>query len=129
MASLPVRDPVGDQLLTPQNAALLVIDYQPSQFEGVNSCVSLPSRLAPRACPRLGADGCRGSSQIGAELYERSEDRTAHRNRYRTRTWDTRVGTVELRVPKVAPGPTSPSCSNRVGARSGRSPPSCRRPT
>jgi hypothetical protein len=37
MASLPVRDPVGDQLLTPQNAALLVIDYQPSQFEGVNS--------------------------------------------------------------------------------------------
>jgi hypothetical protein len=53
MASLPVRDPVGDQLLTPQNAALLVIDYQPSQFEGVNSCVSLPSRLAPRACPRL----------------------------------------------------------------------------
>ena len=37
MASLPVRDPVGDHLLTPQNAALLVIDYQPSQFEGVNS--------------------------------------------------------------------------------------------
>jgi nicotinamidase-related amidase len=37
MASLPVRDPVGDQLLTPQNAALLVIDYQPSQFAGVHS--------------------------------------------------------------------------------------------
>jgi nicotinamidase-related amidase len=37
MASLPVRDPVGDQLLTPQNAALLVIDYQPSQFAGVQS--------------------------------------------------------------------------------------------
>ena len=34
MASLPVRDPVGDHLLTPQNAALLVIDYQPSQFAG-----------------------------------------------------------------------------------------------
>jgi len=30
MASLPVRDPVGDHLLTPQNSALLVIDYQPS---------------------------------------------------------------------------------------------------
>ena len=37
MASLPVRDPVGDHLLTPQNAALLVIDYQPSQFAGVQS--------------------------------------------------------------------------------------------
>jgi nicotinamidase-related amidase len=32
MASLPVRDPIGDHLLTPQNAALTVIDYQPSQF-------------------------------------------------------------------------------------------------
>ena len=37
MASLPVRDPVGDHLLTPQNAALLVIDYQPSQFAAVRS--------------------------------------------------------------------------------------------
>ena len=37
MASLPVRDPLGDHLLTPQNAALLVIDYQPSQFGGVKS--------------------------------------------------------------------------------------------
>jgi hypothetical protein len=30
----PVRDLIGDRLLTPQNAALLVIDYQPSQFAG-----------------------------------------------------------------------------------------------
>jgi len=37
MASLPVRDPVGDHLLTPQNSALAVIDYQPSQFAGVQS--------------------------------------------------------------------------------------------
>ena len=37
MASLPVRDPVGDHLLTPHNAALIVIDYQPSQFAGVRS--------------------------------------------------------------------------------------------
>jgi len=49
------------------------------------------------------------SSQIGAELYERSESRTAHRNGYRTRTWDTRVGTVELRVPEVAPWTYFPS--------------------
>jgi nicotinamidase-related amidase len=37
MASLPVRDPVGDHMLTPQNAALLVIDYQPGQFGAVTS--------------------------------------------------------------------------------------------
>jgi nicotinamidase-related amidase len=37
MTSLPVRDPVGDHLLTPQNAALAVIDYQPSQVGAVNS--------------------------------------------------------------------------------------------
>jgi nicotinamidase-related amidase len=37
MASLPIRDPVGDHLLTPQNSALAVIDYQPSQFAAVNS--------------------------------------------------------------------------------------------
>src|SRR6201981_2233154 len=32
-----VRDPVADHLLTPQNSVLAVIDYQPSQFSGVNS--------------------------------------------------------------------------------------------
>jgi len=37
MASLPVRDPVGDHLLTPQNAALIVTDYQPFQFAEVQS--------------------------------------------------------------------------------------------
>ena len=37
MTSLPVRDPIGDHLLTPRNAALIVIDYQPSQFAAVNS--------------------------------------------------------------------------------------------
>jgi hypothetical protein len=29
MAGAPLRDPVGDHLLTLQNAALVVIDYQP----------------------------------------------------------------------------------------------------
>jgi len=37
MASAPIRDPIADHLLTPQNAALLVIDYQPSQFAAVRS--------------------------------------------------------------------------------------------
>jgi nicotinamidase-related amidase len=37
MPSEPTRDPVTDPLLTPQNSALIVIDYQPSQLAAVNS--------------------------------------------------------------------------------------------
>ena len=37
MTSAPVRDPFADHLLTPQNAAFLIIDYQPSQLGGVHS--------------------------------------------------------------------------------------------
>src|SRR6202163_2761453 len=37
MTSEPIRDPVTDDLLTPQNAALVVIDYQPSQVGSVAS--------------------------------------------------------------------------------------------
>jgi len=37
MASAPIRDQVGDHLITPKNAALVVIDYQPSQFATVRS--------------------------------------------------------------------------------------------
>jgi nicotinamidase-related amidase len=37
MASAPVRNQLGDHLITPQNAALVVIDYQPSQFATVRS--------------------------------------------------------------------------------------------
>jgi nicotinamidase-related amidase len=37
MTSEPIRDPVTDDLLTPQNAALVVIDYQPSQVGTVRS--------------------------------------------------------------------------------------------
>jgi nicotinamidase-related amidase len=37
MTSEPKRDPLTDPLLTPENAALLVIDYQPSQIGTVKS--------------------------------------------------------------------------------------------
>ncbi|MDT4956361.1 MAG: hypothetical protein QOD31_160 [Pseudonocardiales bacterium] len=37
MTSEPIRDQVTDRLLTPQNAALVVIDYQPSQIQTVTS--------------------------------------------------------------------------------------------
>src|SRR5712671_6245831 len=32
-----IRDPIGDHLITPQNSALLVIDYQPAQVGAVRS--------------------------------------------------------------------------------------------
>src|ERR1700674_2360820 len=37
MSSAPIRDPFADHLITPQNAALVLIDYQPSQFATVRS--------------------------------------------------------------------------------------------
>jgi nicotinamidase-related amidase len=37
MSSGPIRDPLADHLITPQNAALVLIDYQPSQFSTVRS--------------------------------------------------------------------------------------------
>jgi putative transposase len=49
------------------------------------------------------------SGQIGADLYERSSERVAYRNGYRTRTWDTRLGTIELKIPKITKGSYFPS--------------------
>jgi nicotinamidase-related amidase len=37
MTDAPIRDQLGDHLITPQNAALVLIDYQPSQFGTVRS--------------------------------------------------------------------------------------------
>ncbi|MYA62613.1 MAG: IS256 family transposase, partial [Dehalococcoidia bacterium] len=49
------------------------------------------------------------SGRIGAEHGERNPDRLTHRNGYRSRTWDTRVGTMELRIPKLREGSYFPS--------------------
>src|SRR2546430_8129039 len=37
MSSEPIRDPVTDHLLTPQNTAFIVIDYQPVQVNSIAS--------------------------------------------------------------------------------------------
>jgi putative transposase len=44
------------------------------------------------------------AAQIGAERYERTEERSTQRNGYRPRTWDTRVGSLELQIPKLRQG-------------------------
>src|SRR5690606_3985623 len=49
------------------------------------------------------------SEQIGAQRHERTPDRVTYRNGYRTREWDTRVGTIELRIPKLRQGSYFPS--------------------
>lgn len=37
MSSYPMRDPITDHLLTPQNAAFVLIDYQPIQISTIES--------------------------------------------------------------------------------------------
>ena len=49
------------------------------------------------------------SARIGAEYGERSPERVTQRNGYRSRAWDTRVGTTELRIPKLREGSYFPS--------------------
>ncbi len=49
------------------------------------------------------------SEHLGAGKHERTESRKGYRNGYRDREWDTRVGTVELAVPKVRDGSYFPS--------------------
>jgi transposase-like protein len=49
------------------------------------------------------------SGLIGAERHERTSERGTYRNGYRVRTWDTRVGTIELAIPKLRTGTYFPS--------------------
>jgi transposase-like protein len=49
------------------------------------------------------------SELIGAERGERSEDRLTHRNGYRSRSWSTRAGELELAIPKLRRGSYFPS--------------------
>ncbi|BAD41231.1 conserved hypothetical protein [Symbiobacterium thermophilum IAM 14863] len=49
------------------------------------------------------------SQRIGADRYERSAERSTYRNGYRERQWDTRVGTIDLQIPKLRKGSYMPS--------------------
>jgi putative transposase len=49
------------------------------------------------------------SQVAGAGYGERSGERVARRNGYRERAWDTRVGSIELAIPKLRSGSYFPS--------------------
>jgi transposase-like protein len=49
------------------------------------------------------------TQHVGVEPYERAEGRRGQRNGTRERAWDTRVGTIDLKVPRVRDGSFFPS--------------------
>jgi putative transposase len=49
------------------------------------------------------------TQHVAAGRYERTPERTGERNGSRERRWDTRVGSIELRVPRVRDGSYFPS--------------------
>jgi putative transposase len=49
------------------------------------------------------------TQHVGASRYERTSQRTGERNGSRQRRWDTRVGSMALRVPRVRDGRYFPS--------------------
>ena len=49
------------------------------------------------------------SQQLGAAKSQRSGSRTAYRNGYRERGWDTRAGRIDLAIPKLRKGSYFPS--------------------
>lgn len=53
------------------------------------------------------------SQHLKAERYEHTAERTGQRNGYRERQWDTRVGTIDLQVPRVRDGSFFPSLLER----------------
>jgi transposase-like protein len=62
----------------------------------------------------------------GAAYGEKNPERRAQRNGYRDRAWETRAGTVELRIPKLRTGSYFPGFLET--AADGGEGPDCRHP-
>ena len=75
-------------------------------LEGANGDTDLAqAMLAAFAEALMSAEA---SMQCGAAYGERTSERENSRNGYRLRPWDTRVGSIELAVPKLRRGVYSP---------------------
>ena len=66
--------------------------------------VSVPWGSRPAASMEADVDGL-----IGASRHERSTRRVSYRNGYRDRSLDTRVGSLQLRIPKLRQGSYFPT--------------------
>ncbi len=64
--------------------------------------IDVPKELLQAAAEKLMA--AEADALCGARYRERSGDRTNSRNGYRHRQWDTRVGSIDLAVPKLRHG-------------------------
>lgn len=65
--------------------------------------------------------GAEADTRCGAAYGQRSPSRINHRNGYRSRRWDTRVGSLELAIPKLRQGSYFPSWLLEPRRRSERS--------
>ena len=68
----------------------------------------MADRPAPQPYPLPVADGS-VRAPVQSEYGERSPERVTQRNGYRSRAWDTRVGTMDLHIPKLREGSYFPS--------------------
>jgi nicotinamidase-related amidase len=82
MASEPIRDPLADHLITPQNAALVLIDYQAEQLAAVRSmdheellknAVSTVRTVKAFGVPVVHSTVNVASGQVGSTLPELAE--------------------------------------------------------
>ena len=53
--------------------------------------------------------GLEADQRCGAAFGQKSDQRVNHRNGFRTRRWDTRVGSIDLRIPKLRKGSYFPA--------------------
>lgn len=65
MSSEPIRDPVKDHLLTPENAAFIIIDDQPVQVKSIAS-MDRPLLIAPLSILGKMSNSARLSKQPAA---------------------------------------------------------------
>jgi putative transposase len=93
--------------MTMDHAALLEV-LEAMRSAGVNERVKTAAQTMYQALIEAEA-----TAVIGAGPWERTEDRSAHRNGYRARVFSTAAGDLELAIPKLRSGSFFPSLLER----------------